>query len=500
MTSRRLRVFKRWMTSQGIQCSDALQFTDTPDNGISVKALYDLREGDVVANVPKLACLTVKTTSASSIIEEVGLGGYLGLSVALMYERSLGENSNWAGYLQLLPDKECVPLLWSLQDVDQFLCGTELHKTVKEDKTLMYEDWKENILPLMMSAPLMFSPEFFGIEQYFSARSLISSRSFDIDDFHGFGMVPLADLFNHKTNAEDVHFTLVSSDVESDDSTSQLNDVHPYDDESKCWNSPLDKVGSDSLENEANNADDTDSNSSDLRDDPTTLEMIMVKNVKAGNEVFNTYGSLGNAALLHRYGFTEANNPYDIVNIDLELVIDWCSSLFSRRYSRARVSLWRKLEYYGCDNENIEYFEISYDGEPQTELLILIYIMLLSEDAFNHFDLTISVSGNFSGVMLYQKGKSMWIEDSKIRKDVLLTKDVRKALVSLADMREALHGSSHLEEDLETLCGIQDNRKLYHSLMLRVSERTILKKLRSYAAVAGQLSTSERRSSLRKNT
>ncbi|KAL0545263.1 hypothetical protein IC582_020413 [Cucumis melo] len=148
----------------------------------------------------------------------------------------------------------------------------------------MYGDWKENILPLMMSAPLMFSPEFFDVEQYFSARSLISSRSFNIDDFHGFGMVPLAYLFNHKTNAEDVHFTLVSSDVESDDSTSQLNDVYPYDDKSKCWNSPLDKVGSDSLVNEANNADDTDSDSSDLRDDPTTLEMIMVKNVKAGNE------------------------------------------------------------------------------------------------------------------------------------------------------------------------------------------------------------------------
>lgn len=77
----------------------------------------------------------------------------------------------------------------------------------------------------------------------------------------------------------------MSSDVESDDITSQLNDVHPYDDESKCWNSPVDKVGSDSLVNEVNNADDTDSNSSDLRDDPTTLEMIMVKNVKAGNEV-----------------------------------------------------------------------------------------------------------------------------------------------------------------------------------------------------------------------
>lgn len=102
--------------------------------------------------------------------------------------------------------------------------------------------------------------------------------------------------FNHKTNAEDVHFTLVSSDVESDNSTSHLNDVHPYDDEPKCWNSPLDKVGPDSLVTKANNADDTDSDSSDLGGDPTTLEMIMVKNVKAGNEVriqsFNDFISL----------------------------------------------------------------------------------------------------------------------------------------------------------------------------------------------------------------
>lgn len=116
------------MTSNGIQYSDALQFTDSRDEGIAVRALCDLREGDVVANIPKLACLTVKTSAACSIIEEAALGGYLGLSVAVMYEKSLGEGSKWAGYLQLLPDRECLPLLWSLEDVDQLLCGTELHK------------------------------------------------------------------------------------------------------------------------------------------------------------------------------------------------------------------------------------------------------------------------------------------------------------------------------------------------------------------------------------
>ncbi len=36
-----------------------------------------------------------------------------------------------------------------------------------------------------------------------------------------------------------------------------------------------------------------------------------------GEEVFNTYGQLGNCQLLHMYGFTEAypNNHYDTVSV-----------------------------------------------------------------------------------------------------------------------------------------------------------------------------------------
>lgn len=65
---------------------------------------------------------------------------------------------------------------------------------MKEDKVLIYEDWKENILPLLGSESFNLNPIFFGVEQYFAAKSLIYSRSFEIDDYHGFGMVPLADL------------------------------------------------------------------------------------------------------------------------------------------------------------------------------------------------------------------------------------------------------------------------------------------------------------------
>ena len=67
-----------------------------------------------------------------------------------------------------------------------------------------------------------------------------------------------------------------------------------------------------------------------------------MKSVKAVDEVFNTNGSMGSAGLLHRYGFTEPDNPNDVVNINLELVLHWSSALFSGRHSRGRFSLrWR---------------------------------------------------------------------------------------------------------------------------------------------------------------
>lgn len=126
---RKLRAFKKWMKSQGVDCSDALDLVLTANSSeVSVRALCDLHEGDVVARIPKDSCLTIKTSGARQIIEEAELDGYLGLAVAVMYERSLGPLSPWFGYLQLLPYSEPIPLLWSLSEIHSLLAGTELHK------------------------------------------------------------------------------------------------------------------------------------------------------------------------------------------------------------------------------------------------------------------------------------------------------------------------------------------------------------------------------------
>ncbi|RWW50181.1 hypothetical protein BHE74_00043584 [Ensete ventricosum] len=468
------------MRSHGIDCSDALELDDAGSEsggGISVRAVCDLTEGDLVATIPKSACLTIRTSGARDMIESAGLAGYLGLVVALMFERSRGPASPWQGYLQLLPERECVPLVWSLQEVDTFLSGTELHmrlliliifpfhsdleisrQTVKQDKTFLYEDWRECIEPLILSGEWNLDRDNFGVEQYFSAKSLVSSRSFKIDDYHGFGMVPLADLFNHKTGAENVHFTSVCSPSSSDDE----GDDHAGD-----------EANDDKLLN-------VDSNTSSSG---FTIHLF---------QVFNTYGSMGNAALLHRYGFTEADNPFDIVNIDVALLVRWCSSTFSNRYARARISLWRRLNYSGCTSQHTEYFEISYDGEPQLDLLVLLYIIFLVDDAYEKLSYMVDAfdgpdeSTNIVNLIKITRNKFRKAKGQKKPEDIkelLVSDNVCSALISLADLRESLYGTSSLDENMNMLkrcCPVKD-RKLYHSLILRTSERMILAKLRDYA-------------------
>lgn len=178
---------------------------------------------------------------------------------------------------------------------------------------------------------------------------------------------------------------------------------------------------------------------------------------------------------------------YDIVNIDLELVLQWCSSLFSDRHSRTRVSLWRKLGYSTCGSLNSEYFEISFDGEPQIELLILLYIIFLPDDAYHKLNLSVATAGNClesNDTILLNDINVFLKKASTMSNKSLLTKEVCDALLSLADLRENLYGLASMEDDIEALgsCSLVREKKMYHSLVLRINERKIIQKLRNYAS------------------
>jgi len=55
------------------------------------------------------------------------------------------------------------------------------------------------------------------------------------------------------------------------------------------------------------------------------VEMEAVRGCAVGGEVYNTYGVLGNAALLSFYGFTHDHNPADTVSLSGALVRAVCA-------------------------------------------------------------------------------------------------------------------------------------------------------------------------------
>ena len=98
-----------------------------------------------------------------------------------------------------------LPVSWTAEQL-QLLKGTELEASVQADLARMRTDWEQHVQPLARSQPGVLPPAFATLEAYLDARTLTASRSFAVDAYHGEGMVPLADLFNHE-DEEHTHFT-----------------------------------------------------------------------------------------------------------------------------------------------------------------------------------------------------------------------------------------------------------------------------------------------------
>lgn len=113
-------------------------------------------------------------------------------------------------------------------------------------------------------------------------------------------MVPLADVFNHRTGGENIHL---------------------------------------------------ESNS-----DSEEIELSVYRAVSlAGQEVFNTYGDHSNAYLLMKYGFTESDNPFNVVSVD-------CRELLN--CVRQQNSLPLLILWWAANREQLSYAwdEKSCDG------------------------------------------------------------------------------------------------------------------------------------------
>ncbi|KAF6262972.1 hypothetical protein COO60DRAFT_557117 [Scenedesmus sp. NREL 46B-D3] len=194
-----------WLQSVGIWWDKSLvQIRGGCSNcsgpALGVFAVSDVQENQLLCVIPRSAILSPRTTQPAQILEAEKLGGGLALTIAVMYEASLGKASKWAGYFASLPAREYLPMFWSQDELDA-LAGTALEGVACDDRRDTQDDYEAHVVPLMAKHKEAFPhPKLCSLQHFRTAASWVASRSFHVDAWHGDAMVPLADIFNHKAS------------------------------------------------------------------------------------------------------------------------------------------------------------------------------------------------------------------------------------------------------------------------------------------------------------
>jgi SET domain-containing protein 6 len=375
-----LAEFEAWMRGAGIRWDAAAVALVAGAAGcggaaVGVHALADIPPGAQLCSIPKSACLTPLTTSIADLLQREQLGGGLALTVALAHERSLGAASAWHGYLRSLPPREYLPMFWTPQEV-ALLEGSELEGRAAAEAADVADDYAAHVAPALARHPARLRAAGLTREHYAAAASLVASRAFGVDSSHGEGMVPLADAFNHKaaavalSAAYAVHGASSSDEEEEEEEKGSAEGDEEEEEEEEEDASGSDEGGEHaaSAEGEEGAAPDEDEADDDDEEDDEdwaaalaegvlrpggappsflgvtsanglhlALEMAIVERrgalvvvapsaVAAGAEVHNTYGELGNAALVHKYGFALRDNPFTAVTLDKGAVVAACGA------------------------------------------------------------------------------------------------------------------------------------------------------------------------------
>ncbi|EPX72915.1 lysine methyltransferase [Schizosaccharomyces octosporus yFS286] len=282
--------FLIWLAQNDFYISSKIQITKNAVAGRGIVSSQTISPPEVLASFDKSFVLSPKNSYFSPLLStlcyDAGVSGKtkthsyatqsdhlanVRLTLALLLEKSLGENSFWKPYLDTL-DEVVIPdsiLLWD--DDRNRLKGTTVYENSNNVLKIYYDQYKELVLPFFKkfkSLPIS-CPSWL---KYLQTCILTQSRCFYIDDYHQLSLVPFVDIFNHQSNPE-VAFL-------------------------QCSNFTGDSPGDDEPT------------------DYSRCNFLLNAVIQQGYEIFNCFGSFCADELLIQYGFLDPT--CEIWQVDLE--------------------------------------------------------------------------------------------------------------------------------------------------------------------------------------
>ncbi|KAF2671219.1 SET domain-containing protein [Microthyrium microscopicum] len=345
--------FIQWLRQNDIQTHPAVKIVDLRHQarGRGIIATQSIPIDTELFSIPRSALLTPAALPApiiaSATSDDEPLDPWTGLLLALIHEQT-HPNSRWQPYLDLLPTESDfdTPMFWSPAELAELQSSAVRSKIGREDAEDMF---KTRILPVIRTHASAFGLSHLLEDQLAEevirrahvAASTIMAYAFDVEP-------------TGQRTVDEEGYVSDESDAELPKAMVPLADLL--------------------------NADADRNNAKLFYEADGTLVMRAVKDIAAGEEVFNDYGALSRGELLRRYGYvTERYAQYDVVEIPVE-----CFLASARTLCRVpEQGLREKLErIYGEDeipdgvvmaNEDLELFTV----EKMYELFELFPIFQL---------------------------------------------------------------------------------------------------------------------------
>jgi hypothetical protein len=471
----RYQLLVEWMVDNKIEFSSSLRVKESPLGGTGVYALRNIEPDSVLLRVPKEHVLSPVTCGIANLLEEHELDGMLGLTLAYMFERCQGVESPWYAFLQTIDRVEdaTLPRFWS-QDEQKWLTGSEIEFMGGLNVAEVVETYQTKVAPFIGKFKDMFSsfPEYSSYEGYASALLETCSRAFEVDHFRGLSLVPGACLFNHSDN-EHVHFEsqaevcdmcgdaeycehLAFQEVElaklsaGSDSDSDFEDIEMEEDddderEQQDDTSMPDLVDGALIDEIVEEAEGDD-------EEKDSCDIVTIRPVAAGEEIFNSYGDYGNGVLLSRYGFAIWDNGHETVGLGPEIL-----KYAKINELKSRLSWWGN-HFYRClfgiapedygdlddDMEDVppppdsltwrDTLEIESSGMPTPGLILAVNLLSLSPKKFTLLQAQ-ARKGKFNLLAAHLEGKKVlqWLINKRLSRYVdggLSSKEYKKLLTT----------------------------------------------------------------------
>jgi hypothetical protein len=186
------------------------------------------------------------------------------LAIRLLFEKHSAVNSPWKPWINVLPKSYNSCLFWTRNEL-KLLEGSNLHQIITLHKQQLESEYVTVVRQTLAKRfPLIFKPSVYTEDEWMWAMATVFSRATEglVDGGEQRYIIPFMDMANHS-------FEAVAK--------------HGYDDPSKSF------------------------------------KITSTAGIAENTQVFINYGPMGNAKLLHVYGFTVINNPFDYVQLFLSM-------------------------------------------------------------------------------------------------------------------------------------------------------------------------------------